>query len=230
LSDRERQNLEAHLQTCPLCAEEWRKIQVTEAGMATLRENVPLASDLQGMTKKILDGIQGGPPQRTQPLAEAVVETLNRLFSPALPRRAAVVVCFGMVCLFLGQHFLMLREVRGLERRLAGAPHAAASFNLNYIIPKESWEELERELGDGVAREALARFMQRKGNQVYLVKRPLRRLMVKYRARQTRRALVVAKFLEQHPKLKEKIEPLLKRKTPGVRPWFKLEQHRRKRP
>jgi hypothetical protein len=124
----------------------------------------------------------------------------------------------------------MLREVRGLERRLARAPHAAASFSLNYVIPKESWEELERELGNGVAQQALTRFMQRKGNQVYLAKRPLKRLMVKYRARQTRRALVAAKFLEQHPKLKEKIEPLLKKKVPGVRPWFKLEQSRRKRP
>jgi hypothetical protein len=210
--------------------EELRKVQVTEAGMETLRENMPLASDPQGITEQILDGIQGDTPRRTQPLAEAIVVALNRLFGPALPRRAAAAICFGMVCLFLSQHFLMLREVRGLERKLARAPHTAASFDLNYIIPRESWEELERELGDEVVRETLARFMQRKGNQVYLAQRPLRRLMVKYGDRRARRALVIAKFLEQHPNLQAKIEPLITRKAPGIRPWFKLEQHRRKRP
>lgn len=224
----ERAELDAHLATCSRCTEEWQGIQAFESRMEVLRQDAPAVADPKGMTGRILDGIQHKPRPTARPMLEGAAAALDRLFGPALPRRAAAVVSLGMICIFLGQHLLMLREVRGLEQKVSRASHARAGFSMNYIISPESWKELERDLGNGAARRVLARYVERKGNQVYLTRRPLKRLIVKYRDRQVQRAIVMTKLLEKNPGLKDKIEPLLKGKEPRTRPWFRLEQQRRK--
>lgn len=229
LNAREQEELDAHLAVCSRCAEEWRRIQAIESRMKLLRQEVHVVTDPQGVMVRILDGIQARPRPTVPPMIETITATLSRLFEPALPRRAAAIVCLGMICVFLGQHLFMLSEVRGLEQKVTRAPHARAGFDTNYIISAELWQELERDLGNGTARQVLARFVQRKGDRVYLIQRPLKRLTVKYRDRQIQRAVVMTKLLEKNPGVKEKIEPFLKGKAPGFRPWFKLEQQRRKR-
>jgi hypothetical protein len=230
MSDRERQELETHLETCTRCGEEWRRIQAAESRIARMREEVLVPSDPPGLTERIMAGIEARPRRQVRPFMDSVAEVLDRLFGPALPRRAAAVVCLGLLCSFLVQHALMLREVGGLERKMARAPYSTANMSLNYVIPLEKWEQLEDELGNGLLREALGRFMQRKGDKVYLAKRPVRRLLVRYRDRPAQRALVLKKILEKNPDLKAKIKPFFTRKAPGTRPWFKLERHRRKQP
>jgi hypothetical protein len=141
LTVRQQKKLEKHLNKCPVCYALKLKIEKMDEVVQTLKEQKPVLSDPNTLTKSIIQEISK-PEIREIKKQSSIFEQIQNIFSMGRFRYSAAAFASALLLLFMIQQIYIVNKIGSLETRISNVSSDNKKSENTVEISSESIRKL----------------------------------------------------------------------------------------